>query len=106
MQFNFDLGEDDLEEWLGELNELFCRIRKISGTPGTDSLWLTTQLGDVHVFDAADLQVNFLWFASCFPEFVFLVFSHKFFSYFSYLYFLLCFEMLVFSTIFGFIFYF
>lgn len=47
-----------MEEWLGELNELCCRIRKVAASPGPDSLWLTTQLGDVHVFDAADLNVN------------------------------------------------
>lgn len=44
-------GDTDLEDWLSHLTSVCCQINEVRGRPADDSLWLTSSLGDVLVYD-------------------------------------------------------
>lgn len=44
-------GDTDLEDWLSHLTSVCCQINEVRGRPANDSLWLTSSLGDVLVYD-------------------------------------------------------
>lgn len=53
LQFN---GDTDLEDWLSHLTSVCCQINEVNGRPSPHSIWVTSNLGDVFVFDPANLK--------------------------------------------------
>lgn len=53
LQFN---GDTDLEDWLSHLTSVCCQINEVNGRPSPNSIWVTSMLGDVFVFDPANLK--------------------------------------------------
>lgn len=49
-------GDTDMEDWLSHLTSVCCKINGISGRPSKQSVWATTNLGDVFVFDPESLK--------------------------------------------------
>lgn len=45
-----------MEDWLSHLTSVSCKINGVSGKPSNNSLWTTTSLGDVFVFDPENLK--------------------------------------------------
>jgi tectonin beta-propeller repeat-containing protein 1 len=45
-------GDTDLEDWLSHLTSVCCQLNgNLHGKPSTESIWATTSLGEVFVFD-------------------------------------------------------
>ncbi|XP_014245754.1 tectonin beta-propeller repeat-containing protein isoform X2 [Cimex lectularius] len=53
LQFN---GDVDLDDWMAYLSSIHAKLADIEGPPGASSIWATTKLGDVYVFDHSTLQ--------------------------------------------------
>lgn len=53
IQFTSDV---EMEDWLSYLTFICCDLNDVSGRPSERSLWATTTLGDVFVFDPANLK--------------------------------------------------
>lgn len=53
LQFN---GDTDMEDWLSHLTSVCCQINEVQGRPGPNSIWTTSSLGDVLVFDPMNLE--------------------------------------------------
>lgn len=49
-------GDTDMEDWLSHLTSVCCKINGVSGKPSNNSVWTTTSLGDVFVFDPENLK--------------------------------------------------
>lgn len=49
-------GDSDLEDWLSHLTSVTCQLNDVSGRPANDSIWITSQLGEVFVFDPTNLR--------------------------------------------------
>ncbi|CRK95669.1 CLUMA_CG009127, isoform A [Clunio marinus] len=49
-------GDSDLEDWLSHLTSITCKINDVSGKPSTDSIWMTSHLGENFVFDPENLS--------------------------------------------------
>lgn len=50
LQFSSDT---EMEDWLAHLTSVSCQMNNVYGKPGPNSIWATTALGDVHVYDPA-----------------------------------------------------
>lgn len=48
LQFN---GDTDMEEWLSHLTSVCCQLNEVYGRPSNNSIWATSGLGEVYVFD-------------------------------------------------------
>ncbi|KAL6266845.1 hypothetical protein P5V15_003674 [Pogonomyrmex californicus] len=46
-------SDTEMEDWLAHLTSVSCQINNVYGRPGPNSIWTTTALGDVYVFDPA-----------------------------------------------------
>ncbi|XP_055686263.1 tectonin beta-propeller repeat-containing protein isoform X2 [Lutzomyia longipalpis] len=51
-------GDTDMEDWLSHLTSVCCQINEVHGRPSNDSVWITTNLGDVFVFDPSTLKAQ------------------------------------------------
>uniref|UniRef100_A0A1B0GNN2 Tectonin beta-propeller repeat-containing protein n=1 Tax=Phlebotomus papatasi TaxID=29031 RepID=A0A1B0GNN2_PHLPP len=49
-------GDTDMEDWLSHLTSVCCQINEVHGRPSDNSVWITTNLGDVFVFDPSSLK--------------------------------------------------
>lgn len=49
-------GDSDLEDWLSHLTSVTCKLNDVSGRPSTDSIWATSSLGEVFVYDPTNLR--------------------------------------------------
>lgn len=49
-------GDTDLEDWLSHLTSVCCQMNEVHGTPQSNSIWMTTSLGDVFVYDPSNLK--------------------------------------------------
>lgn len=48
-------GDSDLEDWLSHLTSVTSQLNEVSGRPSNNSIWTTSQLGEVFVFDPMNL---------------------------------------------------
>ncbi|KZC04781.1 Tectonin beta-propeller repeat-containing protein, partial [Dufourea novaeangliae] len=55
LQFSSDT---EMEDWLAHLTSVTCQMNNVYGKPGPNSIWATTALGDVHVYDPAVVEEN------------------------------------------------
>ncbi|XP_038118862.1 tectonin beta-propeller repeat-containing protein [Culex quinquefasciatus] len=55
IQFN---GDTDLEDWLSHLTSVCCQINEVHGKPSPRSQWITSNNGDVFVFDPTNLEAS------------------------------------------------
>ncbi|TGZ54256.1 Tectonin beta-propeller repeat-containing protein [Temnothorax longispinosus] len=46
-------SDTEMEDWLAHLTSVSCQMNNVYGRPGPNSVWTTTALGDVYVFDSA-----------------------------------------------------
>ncbi|XP_017792248.1 PREDICTED: tectonin beta-propeller repeat-containing protein [Habropoda laboriosa] len=53
LQFTTD---SEMEDWLGHLTSVSCQMNNVYGRPGPNSIWATTALGDVYVYDPAAIE--------------------------------------------------
>ncbi|XP_031840484.2 tectonin beta-propeller repeat-containing peroxin 23 isoform X2 [Nomia melanderi] len=51
-------SDTDMEDWLGHLTSVSCQMNNVYGKPGSNSIWTTTALGDVYVYDPASAEEN------------------------------------------------
>lgn len=49
-------GDSDMEDWLSHLSSVCCQINEVHGRPSPNSMWLTSSLGDVLVFDPSNAK--------------------------------------------------
>lgn len=49
-------GDSDLEDWLSHLTSVTCQLNEVSGRPSNDSIWTTSHLGEVFVFDPTNMR--------------------------------------------------
>nr|XP_012138100.1 PREDICTED: tectonin beta-propeller repeat-containing protein isoform X2 [Megachile rotundata] len=55
LQFSSDT---EMEDWVAHLTSVSCKINNVYGKPGPNSIWATTALGDVYVYDPAAVEFN------------------------------------------------
>ncbi|KAF7988805.1 hypothetical protein HCN44_007115 [Aphidius gifuensis] len=48
LQFSTDT---EMEDWIGHITLVTCKINNVYGRPGKNSIWTTTSLGDIYVYD-------------------------------------------------------
>ncbi|XP_076684994.1 tectonin beta-propeller repeat-containing peroxin 23 isoform X3 [Andrena cerasifolii] len=53
LQFSSDT---EMEDWLSHLTSVSCQMNNVYGRPGPNSIWTTTALGDIYVYDPAALE--------------------------------------------------
>jgi len=51
-------GDTDMEDWMANLTSVCCQMFGVRGPPSPGSIWITTGLGDVFVFDPAVLEAS------------------------------------------------
>jgi tectonin beta-propeller repeat-containing protein 1 len=49
-------GDTDMEDWMSHLTSVCCQINEVQGKPSAKSVWTTTTLGDVFLFDSFHLE--------------------------------------------------
>lgn len=49
-------GDTDMEDWLSHLTSVCCQINEVHGRPSPSSIWTTSSLGDVFVYDPSNLK--------------------------------------------------
>ncbi|XP_068143293.1 tectonin beta-propeller repeat-containing protein [Drosophila tropicalis] len=49
-------SDAEMEDWLSHLSSVCSQINTLMGKPASNSIWLTSDLGDVFVFDAANMK--------------------------------------------------
>ncbi|XP_055376755.1 tectonin beta-propeller repeat-containing protein [Condylostylus longicornis] len=49
-------GELEMEDWLSHLTSVCCQINETLGKPSNDAIWVTSNLGEIFVFDAVGLK--------------------------------------------------
>jgi len=55
LQFSSD---SEMEDWLSHLSSVCSQINTLVGKPASNAIWLTSELGDVFVFDAANMKAQ------------------------------------------------
>lgn len=50
------IGDTDLEDWLAHLTSVCCQMNDVVGRPSNNSVWITSNGGDVFVFDPCNLK--------------------------------------------------
>ncbi|XP_017059867.1 tectonin beta-propeller repeat-containing protein [Drosophila ficusphila] len=55
LQFSSD---SEMEDWLSHLSSVCSQINTLVGKPASNAIWLTSELGDVFVFDAATMKAQ------------------------------------------------
>lgn len=51
-------GDTEMEDWLSYLTSVCCQINEVHGRPNNNSIWITSNLGDVFVFDPGNLKAS------------------------------------------------
>lgn len=51
-------GDADMEDWLSHLSSVCSQINMLMGKPASNAIWLTSDLGDTFVFDAANMKAQ------------------------------------------------
>uniref|UniRef100_A0A182YKR0 Uncharacterized protein n=1 Tax=Anopheles stephensi TaxID=30069 RepID=A0A182YKR0_ANOST len=51
-------GDTDLEDWISHLTSVCCQINEVQGRPSARSVWITSGMGDVFVFDPINLEAQ------------------------------------------------
>ncbi|XP_033340443.1 tectonin beta-propeller repeat-containing peroxin 23 isoform X2 [Megalopta genalis] len=51
-------SDTDMEDWLNHLTSVSCQMNNVYGRPGPNSIWTTTALGDVYVYDPTAAEEN------------------------------------------------
>lgn len=51
-------GDTEMEDWISHLTSVCCQINEVHGKPANDSIWVTTDLGDVFVFDPSNTKAS------------------------------------------------
>lgn len=49
-------SDSEMEDWLSHLTSVCCQINEVVAKPANNSIWATTELGDVFVFDPANMK--------------------------------------------------
>lgn len=49
-------SDAEMEDWLSHLTSVCCQINEVMGKPANNSIWTTTDLGDVFVFDPCNMK--------------------------------------------------
>lgn len=49
-------GDTEMEDWISHLTSVCCQINEVLGKPANNSIWATTDMGDVFVFDPSNLK--------------------------------------------------
>ncbi|KAI9586935.1 tectonin beta-propeller repeat-containing protein [Glossina fuscipes] len=52
------LSDAEMEDWLSHLTSVCCQINEVSGTPASNAIWTTTEIGDVYVFDPENIKLQ------------------------------------------------
>lgn len=55
LQFSSDL---EMEDWLSHLTSVCCQINEVTGKPGANTVWATTELAEVFVFDPCTMKAQ------------------------------------------------
>lgn len=55
LQFGSDL---EMEDWLSHLTSVCCQINEVTGKPDAKSVWATTELAEVFVFDPCTMKTQ------------------------------------------------
>ncbi|XP_066998371.2 tectonin beta-propeller repeat-containing protein isoform X2 [Anabrus simplex] len=51
-------GDTDMEDWMANLTSVCCQMNNVHGPPSPSSIWCTTTLGDVFVFDPVVFEAS------------------------------------------------
>ncbi|XP_055609024.1 tectonin beta-propeller repeat-containing protein [Uranotaenia lowii] len=51
-------GDTDLEDWISHLTSVCCQMNELHGKPSPRSIWITSGMGDVFVFDPTNLEAS------------------------------------------------
>lgn len=51
-------SDTEMEEWMSHLTAVTCQMNNVYGKPGPNSIWASTALGDVYVYDPAIAEGN------------------------------------------------
>lgn len=51
-------SDAEMEDWLSHLTSVCCQINEVMAKPANNSIWTTTDLGDVFVFDPANMKAQ------------------------------------------------
>ncbi|XP_073842358.1 tectonin beta-propeller repeat-containing peroxin 23 [Musca autumnalis] len=51
-------SDTEMEDWLSHLTSVCCQINEVGAKPANNSIWATTELGDVFVFDPANMKAQ------------------------------------------------
>lgn len=54
LQFN---GDADLEDWMSHLTSVCCQINDVHGRPSNNSIWLSSNIGEVFTYDPSNLKI-------------------------------------------------
>lgn len=52
-------GDTEMEDWISHFTSVCSQINEVHGKPSNNSIWTTTKLGDVFVFDPSNLTQNY-----------------------------------------------
>lgn len=51
-------SDAEMEDWLSHLSSVCSQINMLMGKPASNAIWITSDLGDVFVFDAANMKAQ------------------------------------------------
>ncbi|XP_008548798.1 tectonin beta-propeller repeat-containing protein isoform X1 [Microplitis demolitor] len=51
-------SDTELEDWISHITSVTCKTNNVYGRPGPNSIWSTTALGDVFVYDPVVAEAN------------------------------------------------
>lgn len=51
-------SDTEMEDWMGHITSVTCKMNNVYGRPGANSIWATTALGDVFVYDPVIAEAN------------------------------------------------
>ncbi|XP_043272116.1 tectonin beta-propeller repeat-containing protein isoform X2 [Venturia canescens] len=51
-------SDTEMEDWMGHITSVTCKMNNVYGRPGPNSIWATTALGDVFVYDPVLAEAN------------------------------------------------
>ena len=51
-------SDTEMEDWMGHITWVSCKMNNVYGRPGPNSIWATTALGEVLVYDPVIAEVN------------------------------------------------
>lgn len=51
-------SDQEMDDWLSHLTSVCCQINEVMGQPDTNSIWATTELSEVFVFDPCTMKAQ------------------------------------------------